>query len=142
MCLRGTHYGEIAVMKRTSDKVVVMKDLPDHEGMRVDQILTSEFFNLNSTLAPKTDRLITQYQVLLNKDDLNPMDFEELEAIEKELDDPSIRYLGYTDRERLMYQAIDGFIANRKKKNLTYNELDEETRLELLRIWESDEDGL
>lgn len=142
LCLRGTHYGEIAVMKRTGDEVVVMKDLPDHEGMRVDQILTSEFFNLNSTLAPKTDRLITQYQLLLNKDDLNSVDFEDLDAIEKELDDPSIRYLGYTNRERLMYQEIDRFIANRKKKNLTYNELDEETRLELLRIWESDEDGL
>ncbi|MNB88335.1 hypothetical protein D3C75_353460 [compost metagenome] len=140
LCLRGTHYGEIAVMKRTGENVTIMKDLPDHEGMRVDQILTSEFFDLNTTLDSETDNLITQYQRLLVQRELGQQDIVNLNAIENKLDNPSIRYLGYTNRERMMYQVIDQFIAKRKENNIAYNELDEETKAELLHIWEMDDE--
>ena len=142
LCLRGTHYGEIAVMKRCGEEVTVMTNLPDQEGMRVDQILTSEFFDLNSTIDAKIDKLIAKYQRLLSQNNLNTIYSEELNSIEKELDDPTIRYLGYTNRERLMYRTIDHFIASRKKNKIAYSELDEETRLELLRILETEEDDL
>lgn len=142
LCLRGTHNGELAVMKKLGDEVTVMKELPDQKGMRVDQILTSEFFDLPSTIGSEFDRVIMRYQQLLSNDQLNAAENEELLSLERQLDEPSTRYLGYTNRERLMYKTIDQFIAKRRKNRVAYSELDEETQNKLLQIWETDEEDV
>ncbi|MNM79530.1 hypothetical protein D3C81_914650 [compost metagenome] len=142
LCLRGMHNGELAVMKRLGDEVTVMTELPDQKGMRVDQILTSEFFDLPSTIGSEFDRVVMRYQQLLSNDHLSASENEELMSLEKQLDEPYSRYLGYTNRERLMYKTIDQFIAKRRKNRISYSELDAETQNKLLQIWESDEEEI
>lgn len=142
LCLRGTHNGELAVMKRLANEIIVTKELPDQKGMKIDQILTSEFFELPSTIGSDFDRIILRYQQLLSDDSLDSAESEELISLERQLDEPSIRYLGYTNRERLMYKTIDQFIAKRKKNRMSYSDLDEETKHKLIQIWEDEEEDV
>ena len=58
LCLRGLYAGETIVLTKNQEReVVVLTDLPDPSELRVDQILTSDFFGLKSTIDPETERL-------------------------------------------------------------------------------------
>ena len=51
LCLRGMEDGEVIVLYRDSNgRVKQMEDLPDVSGMQAEQLLTSEYFGLASTL--------------------------------------------------------------------------------------------
>lgn len=143
LCLRGVNSMEIAVMKRLEERIEVLTDfeIPDPRGLRIDQILTSELFGMDSTIEPEIDELIKKYYYLLNLNKLKLEEKLELEKIQTRLEEPDIKYFGYTNRERMMYKVIDEFIAQRKKQNRSHYELDETTQVELLKIWEMCECG-
>ena len=62
LCLRGLKKGEVAVMQRDEEGLVsVETDLPSPGDFRVDQLLTSEFFGMNSTIDPDTEFLFDKY---------------------------------------------------------------------------------
>lgn len=64
LCLRGMYQGEVFVLRRDEDnRIDMLKELPDVQGMRAEQILTSEFFGLGST-DPATDAKVERYQYL------------------------------------------------------------------------------
>ena len=68
LCLRGLGDGEVVVVKRDPDgEVVAVTDLPSVAGLRVDQLLTSEHFGLNSTIDPELDSLFAEYYLLKAK---------------------------------------------------------------------------
>ena len=46
----------------------LIKELPSPSDFRVDQLLTSEFFGLNSTFDPEVERVFDQYYALLAMD--------------------------------------------------------------------------
>lgn len=70
LCLRGTHQGEVFVLRRSEDDnaIETLAELPNVQGMRAEQILTSEFFGLGST-DPVTDAKVERYQYLTTKSD-------------------------------------------------------------------------
>ncbi|MEM8994725.1 MAG: AAA family ATPase [Acidobacteriota bacterium] len=110
LCLRGLRAGEVIVMRRDLDRrVVAWADLPPTEGLRVDQLLTSEHFGLQSTLGADVERDFEQYYALLARDDLDDKEETRLTALEKRFGQR--RLLGETRRERLMLSAIDRFLA-------------------------------
>ena len=54
LCVRGMDDGEVIVLTRDeTGGVHILEDLPDISGMRSEQILTSEYFGLSSTLDPE-----------------------------------------------------------------------------------------
>lgn len=54
LCLRGLENGEAIVLRRTSrGRVYSVPDLPPIKGLRVDELLTSEYFGLSSTMDPE-----------------------------------------------------------------------------------------
>lgn len=62
LCLRGMEQGEVVVLAKDSDqKIYQVADLPNISGMRVEQILTSDYFGLNSTADPETEAELTAY---------------------------------------------------------------------------------
>jgi hypothetical protein len=67
LCLRGLFNRELVVLQRTPHNKVlaVDRDLPPIEGMRVDQLLTSEYFGLNSTIDPDLESQFSEYYQLL-----------------------------------------------------------------------------
>ncbi|MFE4145124.1 AAA family ATPase [Peribacillus sp. YIM B13472] len=131
LCLRGIHNGEIAVLQHNGDSINVIDDLPDPAGLRIDQILTSEMFGMNSTIDPKYDKLIKDfhYQLSLPSDERT----EEFQKIKEALDE--FKYLGSTNRERILYQVIDEYISARKLKNQSYHKVDKSTQEKLVELW-------
>lgn len=143
LCLRGIKQGEVAVIQRAQLEAEVLTDLPDPMSLRIDQILTSEFFGLNSTVDPEIDDMIQQYHLLLNNESiLSEKEAKELERIQKRLAEPDLKYLGYNNRERKLYKVIDSYIARKKVNNESYFELDEESQEEILSIWDEMEGDL
>jgi hypothetical protein len=113
LCLRGLGLGEVAVMRRDENsRIVVLSELPSPADLRVDQLLTSDFFGLNSTVDPEVEKIFDEYYALMALQEPTETQKARLENLREELKDR--RYLGSTPRENLMYDAIDKLVANRK----------------------------
>lgn len=78
LCLRGMYMGEVFVLRRSDDDnaVEILTELPNVQGMRAEQILTSEFFGLGST-DPVTDAKVERYQYLTTRPVLTATEKEE-----------------------------------------------------------------
>ncbi len=114
LCLRGLEDGEVAVVRRNeSGKVVIISDLPSVKGLRVEQLLTSEHFGLGSTEDPEVDALFGEYYRLRAK--RRPTAAERTRIAELELRLGELRQMGTTERERLLLQSADEFIARRRE---------------------------
>jgi uncharacterized protein (TIGR02646 family) len=111
LCLRGLGEGEVVVMKRDANNhVFAMTGLPSPADFRVDQLLTSSFFGLNSTSDPETDEDFTTYYTLLAMPDRTAAEDDQLRALQAKLKDR--RFLGITPRDQLMYSALDQLLAD------------------------------
>jgi uncharacterized protein (TIGR02646 family) len=142
LCLRGLFNGEVAVIRRgPRGGISIRKDLPSIEGMRVDQILTSEHFGLQSTLDPKLQAQFDRYNALLRSDAPTPAELAERDALRKQINE--VQDLGKTDRERRLLEAIDKFLADKEVLE-TFDEIDLRERgldEELKSIWQSVSSG-
>nr|WP_281423106.1 retron system putative HNH endonuclease [Paenibacillus oenotherae] len=113
LCLRGLNKQEIVVLERIKDRVRVHSDnLPNPQGLRADQLLTSEFFGLSSTLDLETESTFTEYYSLLAKRVRGSEETNRIEEIKEILQQWG--YMGNNRRERLMYGAIDVFLAEER----------------------------
>lgn len=115
LCLRGLEDGEVVVVRRNADdEIVAITDLPPVKGLRVDQLLTSEYFGLGSTNDPELDDLYREYYGLRAKATLSPAQRGRLADVEARLTE--LDHLGVTERERLVLEAADQFIAERRER--------------------------
>jgi uncharacterized protein (TIGR02646 family) len=142
LCLRGLGDGEVVVVKRDPEgEVVAVTDLPSVAGLRVDQLLTSEHFGLNSTIDPELDSLFAEYYLLKAKPHRTAADARRLEELQKQLD--GLDVLGSTRRERIVLEAADDYLA--KAGTLADpNErlaLKESTKKRIAAIWEKASEG-
>lgn len=113
LCLRGLNKQEIVVLNRNSNGVRVHSDnLPNPEGLRADQLLTSEFFGLSSTLDPEIEVIFSEYYSLLAKRAKGSADEQRIEEYKESL--KQWGYMGNNRREQLMYRAIDLFLAEER----------------------------
>ncbi len=135
LCLRGLSAGEVVVMQRDNERrIVAVADLPSPADFRVDQLLTSEFFGLNSTTDPEVEALFDEYYALLALEAATPKQRLRLETLREELKER--RHLGGTVREQLMFEAIDTLLARNKgpdRKPLP--ELKRETIAQVQSVW-------
>ncbi len=79
LCLRGLYKGEIVVLRKDGS---VDTDIPDLDGYRADQLLTSPLFDLTTTRGARTSRDTERYAELLRKPKLTKE--ESAERIELE----------------------------------------------------------
>jgi AAA domain/AAA domain, putative AbiEii toxin, Type IV TA system len=111
LVLRSLSRGEAVVLERDGlGDVVPETDLPSPRALRIDQLLTSEFFGLASTRDPDTDRQLREYQRLLAfaaTDD----EMDRLSKLKVELDSKNL--LGSDARERLLLRAADAYLGRR-----------------------------
>ena len=113
LCLRGLGTGEVVVMKRDANhRVLAVTGLPSPADFRVDQLLMSSFFGLNSTVDPETDQDFTTYYALLAMPTRTEAEANQLRELQAKLKDR--RFLGITPRDQLMYGAIDQLLADHK----------------------------
>ncbi|MDB4890490.1 MAG: hypothetical protein JWL61_2345 [Gemmatimonadetes bacterium] len=110
LCLRGLENGEAIVLKRTSRRrIYVVPDLPPIKGMRVDQILTSEYFGLESSMDPDVERKFRSLYRLLAKRVVTSADEGRIAALREELAPFEVH--GATRRERRLLELIDKELA-------------------------------
>ncbi|MFK5923791.1 MAG: TIGR02646 family protein [Verrucomicrobiota bacterium] len=126
LCLRGLRKGEVLVVKREPDSTLplaeqyeadqivrIENELPSPKKLRVDQLLTSNHFGLESTIDPDVDRKFTEYyQLLARRDNLTSDENVRRNTLSSELHKYGV--LGYTRRDQLIYEAIDDFLADQK----------------------------
>jgi energy-coupling factor transporter ATP-binding protein EcfA2 len=114
LCLRGVSEGEVMVLERLEKHVsVYFDDLPSPLGLNADQLLTSNFFGLHSTLDQETDQIFREYYDLLAKRNLTSVEKKRLNELKMSLEE--LNYMGSDRREQLMYEAIDQHLANSKR---------------------------
>jgi energy-coupling factor transporter ATP-binding protein EcfA2 len=104
----------IALLRRVEvddgdDYVEIHNDMEPVGNLRVDQILTSDLYGLESARPPQLDDLLEERQELLSKSELTDRDEERLAEIEQEIGDlPS----GETREQREAMDFIKG-VADR-----------------------------
>ena len=71
----------IVVCRKVEDRVVIDNNPESVKGWRIDQILTSDLFELESSRSPKTQESVDKYIVLKGKDKLKPAEIKELQDL-------------------------------------------------------------
>lgn len=122
LCLRGFERGEVVRVRRLAmddpsspvhRRVELERIDRSPSDFRVDQLLTSEFFGLDTTVDPDLDRRFQAYYRLLalSAEERTPQLDAELARLRAELHQRSSPALGHTRRDQLVYEAIDQLLA-------------------------------
>ncbi|MGE7094435.1 AAA family ATPase [Lysinibacillus sp. NPDC048646] len=123
LCLRGLEPNEIIVLKKQwkEDKTLVLQEnIPFQGDLKIEQLLLSDFFGLDSTLDP-----IHQEQMNI-----------EYETTGK----TKYTYYGYSQAEKIALQIIDSAIEE-KRININDNveDIDSNIKQAVLRLWGLDD---
>lgn len=118
LCLRGLHANETTVLTKNEKKeIIALTDLPNPNELRIDQILTSDFFGLKSTIEPETERLFDEYYKILALDEKNRTESEKNRLLELSQSLPRIKHIGDTEREDIAYFVIDELLARKTRED-------------------------
>jgi len=123
LCLRGMRKGEVMVLHRWYEegdtsplRIGLLGDLPDGALMRVDQLLTSDFFRLYSTDDPATTAGLSRVAGLLARerdgDVLSPADTQLLERFRNEI--CTALPVGDSEIQRLVQEAVAHYLQERE----------------------------
>ncbi len=120
LCLHGLGANEVAVVVRDKDHVMLHDNMPSPAGLRTDQLLTSEFFGLHTTIDPETERAFDVYYDLLAREhELSDADKLLLKQYREALNNKSV--LGSSRRDQAILSAVDEILARRKKNGPSQN---------------------
>lgn len=120
LCLRGIIDNEVVVLRRDEENAIVaITDLPSPSSLRVDQLLTSKYFGLNSTMDAKTEADFNEYYQLLakGKSERNKDDIKRIKELKEKIE--SLKYMRFGDnpREEIIYQVVDELLAKEMRNN-------------------------
>lgn len=79
------HDANLAVLRREGDHVVIDNDLGHIRNWRIDQILTSDLFGLETARPPQIEGALRERGKLLSKSKLSAADKKRLEQLEAEI---------------------------------------------------------
>lgn len=110
LCLRGLEDGEAVVFRRTSlGRIYQVPELPPLKGLRVDQLLTSEYFGLDTTMDPEIEELFRRLYYLLAVRTPTPKQQSEIATLRERLAPHEAH--GTTRRERRLLEILDRELA-------------------------------
>jgi len=132
LCLRGVRQNELLVLEKQHKTIRPIEDLPDLEGMRIDQILTSPIFGLNTTIDPEVEAKFQEYYLLLQIESPNAPQQKRSDELRSHL----YRYgiLGASRRAQAIYDIIDNDLSLHSSTR-GKSEISPETRKKVLEIW-------
>jgi predicted ATPase len=87
LIVQAAENANIVVLKREADGVVIHQEHKDVHGWRVDQLLTSDLFDLKSARSPHYENLLEQRRQILTKPELSADDQARLETLKAEIGD-------------------------------------------------------
>jgi predicted ATP-binding protein involved in virulence len=82
----GDANANVVLLRREGDQTVVVKDLEDVRNWRIDQIMTSELFGLETARSPEAEEKLKRRAALLTKSRRTAAEKKELEALTQALD--------------------------------------------------------
>jgi predicted ATP-binding protein involved in virulence len=92
----------IVVCRKEGDRVVIDNDIESVKGWRVDQILTSDLFDLSSSKSVETESLQNEKINLLMSDSLTTKNKKRLKEIDKALDNTPV----FSDKESIDAETL------------------------------------
>lgn len=75
----------IVVLRREGDHVIIDNDVESIRGWRIDQVLTSDLFGLESARPPQLDQLLAERKKILSKGRISKKDREKLGELEEKI---------------------------------------------------------
>ena len=102
----GDEGANVVLLRREGDQTVVVTDVEDVRGWRVDQILTSSFYNLDTARSLETEKKLARQATLLNKQKLNAKERQELDALTLELEGQPMGSTGAEEEEAELLRQI------------------------------------
>lgn len=109
LCVRGMDDGEVVVLTRDANGGVhILEDLPDISGMRAEQILTSEYFGLSSTIDPEVHLDIARLAHGLESDPARDIGAEAKTLISK-------LTIGDSAAAQIIYEALMKYLRERER---------------------------
>lgn len=75
----------VAVLRREGDHVMIDNDVEAIKGWRIDQVLTSDLFGLESARPPEMDKPLARWRELQSKGRLTKNERQELARLEEEI---------------------------------------------------------
>ncbi|MDR0210505.1 MAG: AAA family ATPase [Pseudomonas putida] len=123
LCLRGMHDGETVVMRRVRvtdgttsaglpTRSELLDDLPSPSEMRLEQLLTSDLFQLHSTDDPEMDRQFAEVADLLGKPDLDVTQRATVERFKRDV--VSALPIGTSEVHRMVQEAVADYLKQRR----------------------------
>jgi hypothetical protein len=85
LVVQAAENANIAVLRREGDHVVIDNDVDNIRNWRVDQILTSDLFGLESARSPEVEKLLARNEELLAKPKLTAAEKRELKEVERKI---------------------------------------------------------
>lgn len=131
LCLRGMYQGEVFVLQRNSAdaRIESLEELPDVQGMRADQILTSEFFGLGST-DPATDAKLIRYHHLTRLANRSAENEAERTRLGHEIEEQMV--VGSTMEAQVEARAVVEFSKTTGFDNLPMPKIERDDRKRML----------
>lgn len=120
LCLRGILENEVVVLRRDEENAIVaITDLPNPSSLRVDQLLTSKYFGLNSTMDAETEANFNEYYHLLAKEksERNKDDDKRIKELKEKIENLKYMRFGDNPREEIIYQVVDELLAKEMRNN-------------------------
>lgn len=87
LIVQAAENANIVVLKREANGVVIQQQHQDVQGWRIDQLLTSDLFDLKSARSPHYENLLEQRRQILSKPELNAEDKQQLAVLKAEIGD-------------------------------------------------------
>ena len=137
LCLRGAFAGEAQVLRRVKGGTVEqVDDLPNVQGLTVEQLLMSDYFGLLSTEDPSLEDDMVRYAALVAK--ASRTSEEEAELTERRLKLQGKLTPGKTPQEQLVYEAASEYlVVQRGRIQAAIEPSRAETKKRMLELWES-----
>ncbi|WP_369925657.1 AAA family ATPase [Xanthomonas sp. NCPPB 2632] len=114
LCLRGMDDNEVVVIRRTGQGhgvVEKLENIPPISLLRVEQLLTSDLFQLNSTDDHATDSRMARIATLLAEGSREGLDRDAVEAFRREI--ASALPIGTSEAQRVVQEAVAEYLQER-----------------------------
>ncbi len=135
LCLRGLDDGEVLVLRRDEDELLVYDNQPSPDTLSVDQLLTSNMFGLLTTRDLRTEDALAEYYDILSKPESlrSQIEADRLKELGEQV---ATTILGDTRREQIIYELADEYMAKaRHERQERQQELMAETKRKVIELW-------
>jgi len=140
LCLMGLVENEVIRVRPSTTQPgapwdALFDPIPDSPSrFRVDRLLTSGFFGLDTTIDPGVDREFREYYSLVRVEDPTPTQADRLAELRGRVAQHGV--LGYTRRDQMVYEAIDRFLADEPEMTVSERRRRRDQTLEnVANIW-------